>query len=325
MDVPPRLLESLVLDAVRIARPGMTGKPSFVRAGLVAQVPQGEELVFGGRARRVGDMIVATTTQSALRLSVAGPDLQGMTYLGFLVRGRAEALVPDAAPLGIRQGEAIILAEPLDVVVESRAPARWVHVLVGTRRLRERGVPVTAGLCGKRGGALAGPVAAFASALTDEPEESGPVSDIVAARVLENLVVAVYGDAHGEADPRLEQRRRVRRAAIDLIDERFSDALLTPAAIADGVGVSLRHLQRCFEGSGTTIATEISNRRTENASMLLAAPASRELTVNEVARRSGFSSAFELRSRVRARFGVPPSELRRSGPSGSQPVFVALP
>lgn len=284
-----------------------------------------EELVLGGRVRRVGTMIVGTTAPSALRLFVTGHDLQGMTYLGFLVRGRAEARAPDGSPLAIHEGEAVLLAEPLDVVVESPAPTRWVHVLVTTSRLRERGVPVCTGVCEKRGGALAGPVAAFASALAEGPEDAGPVSDIVAARVLENLVVAVYGDAHEEADPRLEERRRVRRAAIDLIDERFSDVLLTPAAIATGVGVSLRHLQRCFEGSGTTIATEISNRRTENATMLLAAPASRELTVNEVARRSGFSSAFELRSRVRARFGVPPSELRRSGPSAGRRVPIDPP
>ncbi|WP_104165075.1 helix-turn-helix transcriptional regulator [Arthrobacter sp. SX1312] len=284
-----------------------------------------EELVHGGKVRRVGAMTVATTAQSAPRLSVIGTELQGMTYLGFLVRGRAEARVPDGSVLAIHPGEAVLLAEPLGVVLESLVPTRWVHVLVTTSRLCERGVPVRAGRGEKRGGALAGPVAAFASSLAEGPEDTGPVSDVVAARVLENLVVAVYGDAHEEADPRPERRRRVRRAAIDLIDERFSDALLTPAAIAAGVGVSLRHLQRCFEGSGTTIATEISNRRTENAFVLLTAPASRELTVSEVARRSGFSSAFELRSRVRARFGVPPSELRRSGPPAGPRVPIGTP
>ncbi|WP_247826177.1 helix-turn-helix transcriptional regulator [Arthrobacter antioxidans] len=284
-----------------------------------------EDLAHGGTVRRVGTMVVATTAHSAPRLTVTGPELQGMTYLGFLVHGRAEVRAPGLAPVSVHRGEAVILTEPRDVVMESPAPARWVHVLVTTTRLRERGVPVHAGLCEKRGGALAGPVAAFASALAEGPGDSGPISDVVAARVLENLVVAVYGEAHEETDPRLDQRRRVRRAAIDLIDERFSDALLTPAAIAADVGVSLRHLQRCFEGSGTTIASEISNRRTENASMLLAAPASRELTVAEVARRSGFSSAFELRSRVRARFGVPPSELRRSGSSVGRQVPVVPP
>ena len=284
-----------------------------------------QELVRGGRVRRVGTMTVATTTQSAPGPSVIGPELQGMTYLGFLVRGRADARVPDGSVLAIHPGEAVLLAEPLGVVLESLAPTRWVHVLVATSRLRERGVPVRAGRCEKRGGALAGPVAAFASALAEGPEDAGPVSDVVAARVLENLVVAVYGEAHEEADPRPERRRRVRRAAIDLIDECFSDVLLTPAAVAAGVGVSLRHLQRCFEGSGTTIAKEVSNRRTENAFMLLTAPASRALTVSEVARRSGFSSAFELRSRVRARFGVPPSELRPSGPSAGRPVPVDPP
>ncbi|MHA7238692.1 helix-turn-helix transcriptional regulator [Arthrobacter sp. TMS1-12-1] len=313
VDVPPGLFAALVLRA-EAGHPGADAEPSIVHAGVAVQAPQGEEPFLDGRVRRVGGMIVATTGQSPLRVSTTRADLLGMTYLGFLVRGGAEARAPGVTPLRIHQGEVVILTEPVGVVVESRAPARWVHVLVPTARLQERGVPVRAGSCEKRDGALVAPVAAFAAALVDGPEDPGAVGDIIAARVLENLVVAVCGDPHDGAGPRLEQRRRVRRAAINLIDESFSDALLTPAAIAEGVGVSLRQLQRCFEGSGTTIATEIGNRRTENARMLLAAPASRELTVTEVARRSGFSSAFELRSRVRARYGVPPSELRHPGP-----------
>ncbi|WP_307082985.1 helix-turn-helix domain-containing protein [Arthrobacter agilis] len=280
--------------------------------GLSLSPVHGDDPDVTVRAKAVGGMVAATTTQTALRVTAASVGLRGMTYVGFAARGRARVAPAGSAGVPLQQGEALILTEPIDLVLESSVPTRWIHLLVPSARLRQRGVDLRVGECLIRRGALAGPVAAFASALIDAQDGRNAVSTVVAARVLENLLVAVYGDGLGDADPRADQRWRLRRAAIDLIDESFSDPLLTPAAVAEVAGVSLRHLQRAFEGSGTSIAAEISQRRTDNACMLLSAPASRELTVNEIARRSGFSSAFELRSRVRSRFGVPPSELRRT-------------
>lgn len=289
--------------------------------GVSVQTAEGADVVFAGRSRTVGDMTVATTTQGTLHLSVSALDLQGMGYLGFVVGGQVEVTAPDGATVVLRPGEALILSDAVELTVEGLSPTRVVHVLTPAARLEEWGVSVRAGGWETRSGSLAGPVAAFASALVERPDGSEPVSDIVAVRVLENLVVSVYGEGSGHPDPRSDQRRRLRRAAIALIDRSFRDATLTPLTIAEGVGVSLRQLQRCFEGSGTSIATEISARRTDNACMLLAAPAARELTIGEIARRSGFSSAFELRSRVRARFGVSPSDVRRSAPTGApQPI-----
>ena len=310
-DVPSTVLQGLTFVPGRDGRwvsPGVDG--------LSLSSPDGSDPEMTVRAKSVGSMTVAATTQTALLVSAQAVGLRGMTYVGFAARGRALAVPAGSAPVPLEQGEALILTEPVDLVVESSVPTRWIHLLVPSSRLIERGVELRAGECLIRRGALAGPVAAFAAALMDAQDGRNAVSEVVAARVLENLLVAVYGDGLGDADPRADQRLRMRRTAIDLIDQSFSDPLLTPAAIAEAVGVSLRHLQRSFEGSGTSIAAEISERRTDNACMLLAAPASRELTVNEIARRSGFSSAFELRSRVRARFGVSPSQLRRTTTGG---------
>ncbi|WP_104179722.1 helix-turn-helix domain-containing protein [Arthrobacter sp. B0490] len=305
--VPPEVLEGLTFVPEKDGRwvcPGVDGL-SLSPAG-------GDDPELTVRAKAVGGMIAAATTQTALRVTAASVGLRGMTYMAFAARGRACVTPVGGSPVPVQQGEALILTEPIDLVLESGVPTRWIHLLVPSARLRERGVDLRVGECLIRRGALAGPVAAFVSALIDAQDTRNAVSTVVAARVLENLLVAVYGDGLGDADPRADQRWRLRRTAIDLIDESFGDPLLTPASIAEAVGVSLRHLQRAFEGSGTSIAAEISERRTDNACMLLAAPASRELTVTEIARRSGFSSAFELRSRVRARFGVSPSEMRRT-------------
>ncbi len=313
-DVPPEVLEGLTFVLGSDGRwvcPGVDGLSLSPADGVDPEVTV--------RAKAVGGMVVAATTQTALRVTAEAVGLRGMTYMGFAARGRARAVPPGSAAVPLQQGEALILTEPVYLVLESGVPTRWIHLLVPSARLRERGVELSTGECLVRRGALAGPVAAFASALIDAQEGRTAVSTLVSARVLENLLVAVCGDGLDDADPRADQRRRLRRTAIDLIDGSFGDPSLTPAVVAEAVGVSLRHLQRAFEGSGTSIAAEISERRTDNACMLLAAPASRELTVNEIARRSGFSSAFELRSRVRARFGVSPSELRRTlGADGSR-------
>ncbi|WBM80315.1 helix-turn-helix domain-containing protein [Cryobacterium breve] len=77
--------------------------------------------------------------------------------------------------------------------------------------------------------------------------------------------------------------------------------------------MSLRHLQRAFEGGGSTVAAEISRCRAESAAQLLLAPRTAGLTIADIATRSGYTSAFELRAGFRARYGVLPSQFRGGG------------
>jgi AraC-like DNA-binding protein len=85
---------------------------------------------------------------------------------------------------------------------------------------------------------------------------------------------------------------------------------LTPTRLAQRLGVSLRHLQRAFEGSGMTVAHAIAIARLRTACLLLSSPGAGAITLADVAHRAGFRSTFELRSAFRGEYGVLPSEYR---------------
>jgi AraC-like DNA-binding protein len=106
-----------------------------------------------------------------------------------------------------------------------------------------------------------------------------------------------------------EREALVARATAEIARHHSSTAL-TPASLAGLLSVSLRHLQRAFGENGITIARSIMCARVRTAAMLLSSPDAPELTIAEVAYRSGFRSTFELRSAFRVEHGVLPSEFR---------------
>ena len=96
--------------------------------------------------------------------------------------------------------------------------------------------------------------------------------------------IAYLAESDDHELDRADLRAQLRRRSVEEISLRHRDAALNPAALARHLGVSLRHLQRAYEGSGTTISDQILHHRTE--------------------------SAYELRSAVRSKLGMLPTELR---------------
>ncbi|WP_300680895.1 AraC family transcriptional regulator [Nocardioides sp.] len=93
------------------------------------------------------------------------------------------------------------------------------------------------------------------------------------------------------------------------IDEHATEANLTAARVADAVGISERHLSRVFATSGGTLPQYILTRRLERArSLLMTEP---EITVAEVAVRTGFGSATYFSHAFRDRYGERATDVRR--------------
>jgi AraC-like DNA-binding protein len=105
------------------------------------------------------------------------------------------------------------------------------------------------------------------------------VASLVVASIVDSGVV-------GSAD---QNQARLRQGALALIETLFQDSSLAPATIASRLGVSLRSLHRAFEGYAG-VADELRRRRVEYAAQLLSDVGLRQLPINEVARRAGFSS-----------------------------------
>jgi AraC-like DNA-binding protein len=93
------------------------------------------------------------------------------------------------------------------------------------------------------------------------------------------------------------------------IEDRLIDPGLTAARIAEGTGISERHLSRVFAASGTSIPQYVLSRRLECAHALLVRDG--DLSVSQVAVRCGFGSATYFSHAFKDRFGLRATDLRR--------------
>lgn len=107
-------------------------------------------------------------------------------------------------------------------------------------------------------------------------------------------------------DPVLSQV--MRRRVVEFIDANLVDPQLGPAALMQRFRVSRAHLYRMFAGDGG-VASVIRDRRLDGAYRTLVRPGPHSIT--ELAYRFGFSASGQFMKAFKARFGVPPSEVRR--------------
>jgi AraC-like DNA-binding protein len=98
-------------------------------------------------------------------------------------------------------------------------------------------------------------------------------------------------------------------AAKVYIEERLSDAGLTAARVAKGIGISERHLSRVFGAAGTNVPRYVLGRRLDCAHALLGADGT--VTISEAAARCGFGSATHFSHAFKERFGLRATDVRR--------------
>lgn len=94
------------------------------------------------------------------------------------------------------------------------------------------------------------------------------------------------------------------------LDAHLGDPSLTLGAVARANAISLRYLHLLFHSSGDTARGYLRRRRLERAQHLLLGT---DITVSEVAARSGFDSPSAFSRAYRARYGIAPRDARRLG------------
>lgn len=148
-------------------------------------------------------------------------------------------------------------------------------------------------------------IAAFVSTVFAYPRVTG-LSQHHFETLLRDMVRAVMTgekSISGTSETVMEQ-------ALAVIWERHADRSLSPAAIADEVNLSLRHLEREFSVRQTTIRREIRRVRVEVAAVQLADPALEHYSVGQVAQRVGFSNGSSLARAMAAEAKPSPSRIR---------------
>lgn len=206
-------------------------------------------------------------------------------------------------------------------LIHSNAPYSFTHrrlasglcLKIPARMLRSRIVDAH-GLCGVGRPISAGLGQVFAGVLTSLAAGTANISPTTYVR-LENNVVDLLGlllesdNISGEESP---ARWAIRQRSIAVMKSRYSDPTLDPIAIARITGVSLRYLHKTFEGSLTTVSESLLNLRLDRSREDLVNPQRGRLSIKQVAFRNGFSSQSYFSSAFRRKFGMSPSDARRS-------------
>ena len=122
----------------------------------------------------------------------------------------------------------------------------------------------------------------------------------------EVILVRRACDAHSRAsvkDPRV-------RATLDIIGARYADAHLTAKIVARELGVSHEYLSRLIKThTGHSFGYALNSARAARARELLLTSS---FSVKEIAAFAGYRTTHHLDRYFRRRFGMTPTEMRRS-------------
>ncbi|AWN45492.1 AraC family transcriptional regulator [Methylobacterium terrae] len=134
-------------------------------------------------------------------------------------------------------------------------------------------------------------------------------------RIGTDLIVASLAERLAQETPRPLQGTVIVQRAKAYVEAHLGDPTLDPPQLAAATGVSLRHLQQLFHERGQPIADWLWQRRLEAAARRLSDPGHAHLSIGALAYGCGFVSQAHFARRFKDRYGVTPSEYRRTAPA----------
>jgi AraC-like DNA-binding protein len=138
----------------------------------------------------------------------------------------------------------------------------------------------------------------------------------IAEPVADNLVQLVAMAAGIAPELRDAGRDAVRGAALRRVmryaEARLTDPELSPARVANHLGMSVRKLHMLFVPTGASFGEWLHRRRLEEARLLLCAPGAARRSIADIAACVGFNDLSTFYRAFRAAFGVTPGETRRA-------------
>jgi AraC-like DNA-binding protein len=232
--------------------------------------------------------------------------------------GACELLVPLMGSMLIRQSDADLGLEPGDVALTTLdAPMDMWHsdkfsclaLVIPRARIEARiggAVMRTVGLNAEHGmGRIV--VDLLASLRSQAHTIDGMAFDAAADRAVDLLCLA-YGGAL--LPPAYEPQDDLVATARGFVRANAHDMSLNGAAVASGLGWSLRQVQLRLQRAGTTPSALIREERLDLARLRLQHPGWDHRTVESIARASGFRNASTFSNAYRERFGERPTDTR---------------
>jgi AraC-like DNA-binding protein len=132
---------------------------------------------------------------------------------------------------------------------------------------------------------------------------------LVGRHLVELLALAIEADQRVLVGHSSSVRNAHLHRAEHFIAAHLRDVRLSPQAIAEGCGISLRYLHQLFEAEGTTVCAHIRSQRLLMCDAALKDRNCRK-AISEIAYDWGFGDQAQFSRNYRARFGCTPSEVR---------------
>ncbi|MGE0503723.1 MAG: AraC family transcriptional regulator [Rhizobiaceae bacterium] len=155
----------------------------------------------------------------------------------------------------------------------------------------------------------------YVQSLVRGPEQLEPELERLAATHvcdLVSLLLGAAGDAAGLAHHRGVRQARLQALKAD-IAAGLRDAGLSIDRLARRHAISPRYVQALLKSDGTTFRDLLLAERLANARRLLLDPSCNGMSVSRIAYASGFGDLSHFNQTFRRRFGITPTDMRRSG------------
>ncbi|WP_334628783.1 helix-turn-helix domain-containing protein [Micromonospora sp. CPCC 205539] len=176
------------------------------------------------------------------------------------------------------------------------------------RRLLASSIPANEGF-----GAL---LAQFLRRVGAHPEQHQPAEALRLGGIVLDLVSATLArqlDVE-QALPAEVRRHALRVRVLAFIEQNLPDRELTPSSVAGAHHISLRTLNRLFEGESMTVAEIIRHRRLDRCQRDLTSPLAAHQPIYVIAARWGFPDKAHFTRLFRSTYGLSPQQYRSETP-----------
>ncbi|KJQ53854.1 helix-turn-helix transcriptional regulator [Microbacterium sp. SA39] len=150
----------------------------------------------------------------------------------------------------------------------------------------------------------------FARSIVHADAEPSSIESYAIEQLLTKMGGAILFDRFGVRESAESAHDELRDRAIALILQQCPDPAITPAHVADELQISLRLLQAAFSSAGMTVSGEIRRQRSHRAHSLLVDERYLALSIDQIAKRAGFSSTMTLRRALLEDYGTTPGRVR---------------
>ncbi len=158
------------------------------------------------------------------------------------------------------------------------------------------------------GAVLSNFILSLAQELNTVPSMSEDLSDS-----LLNMIAMAYSSSVriGPVNDNGVLQDNLRKKVLRFIENNLSEADLNNQKIADSQGISLRYLQKLFEGQENSLHQLVMEKRLQKSRSIILGGKAATLSIEQIAYRCGFSNYAHFSRSFKKYFGYSPSDLRR--------------